>query len=442
MEGKRVSISGKEPMFASRFKLATAAAAAIAATGVAASDLWELRTGRRQAVSLSLRASAVAIKSDRHLRINDQTPPSGWSDISGFYMTRDYRWIQLHCNFPHHREGVLAELGSPPHRTEVEKAVSQWDGYEVEDRLAKAGLCAGLVRSRSEWLAHPQGQSAYSLPVMEIIKVSDGQPEELPEAYRPLAGVRVLDLTRVIAGPVSGRALAEHGADVLRVTSSHLPGFPESLDVDMGLGKLSAEIDLRSEDGRVRLESLVTEADIFLQSYRPGALGARGFSLPELLRLRPGIIYATLSAYGHTGPWRDRRGFDTLVQSVSGIAQEEGGGSPRHLPAQALDYLSGYLLAFGIMTALKRRATEGGGYLVRVSLAQTAAWLDRLGRLDRSALAPSPNEALDDVDDLLIETDSPFGTLRHLGPVLLMSETPPRWERSSVPLGSSPAAWP
>jgi crotonobetainyl-CoA:carnitine CoA-transferase CaiB-like acyl-CoA transferase len=211
----------------------------------------------------------------------------------------------------------------------------------------------------------------------------------------------------------------------------------------MGHGKRSTELDLRSQDGQATLRSLVRKADVFLQSYRPGALASRGFSVQEVIRQRPGIIYAALSAYSHAGPWQDRRGFDTLVQSVSGIAAEEGGESPRHLPAQALDYVSGYLLAFGVMTALGRRAREGGSYLVRVSLAQTAAWLDRLGRVDiATAGQQSRDTALDDIDDLLVETESPFGMLRHLRPVLGMSETPPRWQRPSVPLGTSPAAWP
>jgi crotonobetainyl-CoA:carnitine CoA-transferase CaiB-like acyl-CoA transferase len=442
-DADQVSISGEEPLFPSRFKLATAASAAITATGVAASDLWEIRTGRKQAVSVTLRDSAAAIRSDRYLRINGEVPPTGWSEISGFYRTRDGRWIQLHCNFPQHRDGVLGILDCPAEMAEVARAVSGCNGYALEGQLAEAGLCAGVVRSRAEWIAHPQGRAVSALPVIEVTKVTDGRPEELPEAERPLAGIRVLDLTRVIAGPVAGRTLVEHGADVLRVTAAHLPGFPHGLDIDMGHGKLSAEVDLRSTDGHAALESLVNQTDVFLQSYRPGALAGRGFSLQTLMRQRPGIIYATLSAYGHVGPWQGRRGFDTLVQSVSGIAEEEGGESPRHLPAQALDYVSGYLLAFGIMSAVARRAREGGSYLVRVSLAQTAAWLDRLGRVES---IPSDKQALDkaleDADDLLVVAETAFGTLQYLGPVVRMSETPPRWERPSVPLGTSPAAWP
>ncbi len=255
--------------------------------------------------------------------------------------------------------------------------------------------------------------------------------------------MRVLDLTRVIAGPVGGRTLAEHGADVMRVTAPHLPGFPEGLDIDMGHGKRSASIDLRDEEGREALYSLIERGDVFLQAYRPGSLAGRGFSPEELAARRPGIIYATLSAYGHIGPWRERRGFDSLVQSVTGIVDEEsGGGQPHHLPAQALDYVSGYLLAFGVMTALRRRAIEGGSYLVRVSLAQTGRWIQSLGRTAYEGVQlPNLEDTGAGVSDLLVETESAFGRLRHLGPVVRLSETAPRWERVSSPLGSDAAVW-
>ncbi|HEX5367875.1 MAG TPA: CoA transferase [Dehalococcoidia bacterium] len=279
--------------------------------------------------------------------------------------------------------------------------------------------------------------------MIEVDKIRDSEPEAAGTAPRPLSGVRVLDLTRVIAGPVAGRTLAAHGADVMRVTGSHLPGFPESLDVDMGHGKLSAAIDLRNEEGRARLDNLIENADVFLQAYRPGSLAQRGYSPEELIARRPGLIYATLSAYGHTGPWRDRRGFDSLAQSVSGIVHEESGdGPPHHLPAQALDYVSGYLLAFGIMTALKRRAQEGGSYLVRTSLAQTGRWIQSLGRTPASELPGALDLSFDGVPDLLTQRDTAFGRLTFLGPIGQMPETPPHWERPSVPLGSSEPHWP
>ena len=439
----QASISGDEPVFPTAFRLATAGAAAIAATGVAAAELWALRTGRRQSVSVSLRDAAAALRSDRYLRIDGQVPASAWASISGFYETRDVRWLQLHCNFPHHRDGVLRVLGCEDNREAVSAAVAAWDGETLEARLADEGMAIGLVRSAEEWASHPQAQAIARLPLFEVEKIGDSAPEALPAGDRPLAGVRVLDLTRVIAGPVGGRTLAAHGADVMRVTASHLPGFAEGLDIDMGHGKRSASIDLREVSGRETLYGLAAEGDVFLQAYRPGTLAARGFSLEELAARRPGTVYASLSAFGHEGPWRDHRGFDSLVQSITGIVDEESGGEkPRHLPAQALDYVSGYLLALGIMAALRRRAIEGGSYLVRVSLAQTGRWIQGLGRVDfdRERLPPLDDSA-EGVADLMVETESAFGRLWHLGPAGGLSETAPRWERASAPLGSDAAKW-
>nr|ART36881.1 D192 [uncultured bacterium] len=437
-----VAIEGDDPVLPTRFLLGTAASAAIAATGVAASDLWYERTGERQRVSIDTRRAAAALRMDRYLRIDGAPPPTPWGDISGLYEARDGRWVQLHCNFPHHRDGTAALLGCAPERAQVKEAVAKWDGFALTEALSEAGMCAALVRERTEWEALPQAQAVAKLPLFEIIRIGDAGRERLPEGERPLSGVRVLDLTRVLAGPVAGRDLASHGADVLRVTSDNLPGFPDSVDIDTGHGKRSANLDLTTNNGRAILEALASESDIFLQSYRPGALDAYGFSPERLAELRPGIIYVTLSAYGHEGPWASRRGFDSLVQSASGIVFEQSAGAtpPRHMPAQALDYVTGYLLAFGAIVALRRRAREGGSYLVRCSLAQTGRWLWNLGRTDFDPAA-LPNLDPDGVADLLMTSESKKGLLTHLAPVLQMSETPPRWERASSPLGSDEPIW-
>jgi len=440
----RVRVEGADPVLPTAFRLGTAGAAAIAATGLAAADLWRLRTGRRQGVSVRVRDAAAAIRSDRFLRIDGEPPPSPWAPTAGFYRTRDDRWIQLHTNFPHHLEAALRVLACPDDREAVAKAVAQRDAFDLEEALIEAGMCAAAVRSEAEWRAEPQANVVAGLPLFEIVKLGDSAAKPLPEGDRPLSGVRVLDLTRVIAGPAGGRTLAAHGADVMRVTGPHMPGFEGSIDIDMGLGKLSASLDLRSDDDRGRLLGLIDEADVFLQAYRPGSLAKRGLSPEALAARRPGLIYATLSAYGHVGPWRDRRGYDSILQTMSGIVHEEsdirltsGDGPPRHMPAQALDYVSGYLLAFGIMRALARRAEEGGSYLVRVSLAQAGAWIQGLGRVPFSDIAVD-----DDVPGLIMESESPFGVLTHLAPAEQLSETPARWDRPSVPLGSSPAEWP
>jgi crotonobetainyl-CoA:carnitine CoA-transferase CaiB-like acyl-CoA transferase len=440
-----VTFDGEEPVLTSKFALATSGAASIAACGLAAAAVWRERTGRAQRVSVKLRDAAAALRSANYLRIDGKPPASPWAAISGFYETRDGRWIQYHCNYPHHRDGVLALLGCDDNKESVQEATGRREAEFLEDALAEAGMCAGIVRTRSEWEGHPQGRAVAQLPLIEVLRIGDSKAEALPSGERPLSGVRVLDLTRVLAGPTGARTLAEHGADVLRVTAAHLPAQPE-VDADTGHGKLSARLDLRSAGDHERLLSLVREGDVFVQSYRPGALGARGLSPETLAAVRPGIVYVSLSAYGHEGPWRERRGFDSLVQSVSGFVSEQslGGkerseGPPHHLPAQAIDYVSGYLMAFGAMVALLRRAREGGSYHVRVSLAQTGQWIWGLGRGDG---APPADGGAEDVASIMSETNSPIGRLTHLAPVVEMSETPARWERPSVPLDYHPPEWP
>lgn len=438
-----VVVTGTDPVLPTNFRLGTAGAASIAAAGVAASDLWYLRTGRRQRVAVDMRTAAAAIRSDRYLRIDGKPPPSPWGSISGFYQAHDGRWIQLHCNFPHHRDGVLALLQCENTRDAVAQAIATWNGKALEDALAGAQMCAGLVRSRDQWLSHPHARAVAQLPVFEIVKLGDSPPEPLGSGDRPLAGIHVLDLTRVIAGPMGGRTLAEHGAEVMRISASHLPSVPH-LVIDMGHGKRSAQLDLRNDEDANQLRALVQKTDVFSQSYRPQTLASRGFSPEALAALRPGIVCATLSAYGHQGPWRHKRGFDTLVQSVSGFVHDETtGDTPQHMPAQALDYVSGYLLAFGTMIALARRAREGGSYLVRVSLCQTGHWIYGLGRLgDGIDGKQHPDLHFEDIQDLLIESETPFGRLRHVAPAVRLSETPPRWTRPTVPLGFHAPVWP
>jgi crotonobetainyl-CoA:carnitine CoA-transferase CaiB-like acyl-CoA transferase len=261
---------------------------------------------------------------------------------------------------------------------------------------------------------------------------------------RPLSGVRVLDLTRVLAGPICARTLAEHGADVLKITGAHLPDSGPS-ELDTGIGKLSAHLDLRAPAGVETLRALLREADVFSQSYRPGALAARGFSPEQAAQLRPGIVCVTLSAWGTEGPWRERRGFDSIVQTVSGMAYAQGAGSdpekPKLMPVSVIDYVSGYLMAYGAMVALARRAREGGSWLVRVSLARTGKWIVDRGSVEDFGSVPKDLEE-QELKNLLVETKTASGTIRHLKPVLQLSETQPYWERPPVPLGSHPAAWP
>ena len=437
-----VEIAGDDPVFPTAYRVGAAGAAALAATGLAASELWALRTGRRQRVAVDLRAAAASLRSTHYLRIDGKPPPPPWDPVSGFYPTRGGGWVQLHCNFPHHRDRALEVLGATPDRGAIEEASRRWDGEALEEAVIAAGGCTGLVRSADLWACHPQALAVASLPLLEIRRIGDAPPEPLPPGDRPLSGIRVLDLTRVLAGPTCARTLAEHGADVLKITAAHLPDSG-AVELDTGLGKLSARLDLRETGALGTLRDLLREADVFSQSYRPGALAARGLAPEDLAALRPGIICVTLSAWGHTGPWRDRRGFDTIVQSVSGMAAGSGDGrKPRHLPVSAIDYVSGYLMAFGTMIALARRTREGGSWLVRASLARTGLWVVERGRVAAALRDVPPDLPAQEIARLTAETMSPAGVIRHLRPVVELSETPPRWERPPVPLGFHRPEWP
>jgi crotonobetainyl-CoA:carnitine CoA-transferase CaiB-like acyl-CoA transferase len=439
---ERVRFTGGDPVLPGVFQVGTASMASIAAAGLAAAELARLRGGREQTVDVDARAAAATFRSERYLRINGEKLPDPWNPISGYYRTADGRWIQLHCNFPHHREGVLRFLQVEDKREAVAAAIKGWKAAELEDALAAAEMCAGMLRMPEEWQAHPHAQALAMLLPLEIVRIGDAPAEPLPAGDRPLSGIRALDLTRVIAGPVCGRTLAEHGADVLQVTAEHLPSIGV-LVADMGRGKLATSLDLRLETDAERLRGLIRVADVFSQGYRPGALAGHGFSPKAVARLRPGIVYVTLSAFGHAGPWSERRGFDSLVQTVTGIAAEGGRAmgvdQPRPLPCQALDHASGYFAAFGAMVALARRAKQGGSWMVRVSLAQTGRWLDRLGRVDG---LDTPDLKPGDVADLMETTETPWGRMLAVAPAAQLSDTPGRWTRPSVPLGTHPPEWP
>jgi crotonobetainyl-CoA:carnitine CoA-transferase CaiB-like acyl-CoA transferase len=437
-----VSIEGADPQFPCRYRVVAPGSAAMAAAGLAAAELWYLRTGRRQHVRLSKYAAAAALRGSRYIRVNNERPTDTWDKITGFYPLKNGRWMYLHCNFFNLRARNLGVLGVAEDRDEVANAVAKWDGLELEAAIVAAGGVGSLVRSEEEWANVPQSKFAASLPLIEISKIGDAPPEPLPAGERPLAGIRVLDLTRVLAGPTCARTLAEHGADVLRLNGKGLADSGIS-DFDTGLGKLSAYIDLNKAQDVELLKTLIRTGDVFSQSYRPGSLANRGFSPEALAKIRPGIIYTTLNAWGQDGPWQMRRGYDTVVQSANGLAFQGLDKKPQFLPVSAQDYIAGYLLAFGTMVALARRAREGGSWLVRTSLASAGHWIRSHGLLTPAQYNGIAEEFPDDVlRALMTESDSPVGRLTHLKPAVEMSETPPHWARPAVPLGFNEPAWP
>src|SRR2546421_12175399 len=344
---RAVEITGEaDPLLPTSFRIGETSAAALAAVGLAVSDLWELRTGRRQQIAVDTRRATASLRSGHYMKMDGAPVSTERNAVMGVYPARNGRWSYLHCNFPNHRAAALGVLGVPEDREAVRQAVAKWDALELEEAIIAAKGAGGMVRTMAEWAQHPQAAAIASLPLMEIIKIGDSPPEPLPDGDRPLSGVRVLDLTRVLAGPTCARTLAEHGADVLKITAAHLPniGYQE---YDTGHGKLSAHLDLREPKAVETLRGLVREGDVFSQGYRPGTLGDRGFSPETLATLCPGIVVVSLCAFGHVGPWASRRGFVTVVQTVSGITHRQGqlftGATPdpQFLPVSAIDYMTG-----------------------------------------------------------------------------------------------------
>jgi crotonobetainyl-CoA:carnitine CoA-transferase CaiB-like acyl-CoA transferase len=438
-----VRLTGSEPVLPSSFRVAAAAQASIAAAGLAAAEIWRARSGETQQVAVDMVHAVVECRSERYLRVDDKPPPPAWDKIAGVYRVKDNRFVRLHTNFPHHLDAVCKVLSCNAERDDVQAALMQWDGEAFETAAYAAGGVVALMRSHDEWSATPHAKALAKLPLISIEKIGEAAPKPWPAGNRPLAGIRVLDLSRVIAGPVAGRTLAAHGAEVLLISGPDLPAIPW-LTIDTGRGKLTSSLELKSEQGRRVMEGLVAQTDILSQGYRPQAIAGLGFSPEQAARINPGIVYVTLSAYGHAGPWAERRGFDSLVQTTTGFNHAEGQAAgtdgPKELPAQMLDHATGYFMAFGAMMAKARQAREGGSWHVRVSLAQTGRWLWNLGRI-AGGLSTADLRA-DAVAPLIEQLPSGFGTLSSVRHAALLSQTPAHWSRPAMPLGSHPPKFP
>ena len=438
----RVQLRGPEHPLASRLAVSALAQATAAAAGLGAAELAAARGAPPPGVRIDSRAAAVAFRSERHLRLGGE-PQVDWDPLSRFLPTAD-GWVRLHGNYPHHRARLLAALGLPEDAPDlparVAAAVVGRPASEVEEAIFARSGVAAAVRSPSEWAAHPQGAAIAGLPLLSLRRVAEAPLRPLPPApdrpLLPAAGLRVLDLTRVLAGPVCCRTLALLGADVLRVDSPRLPEIAGH-HLDTGFGKRSTLLDLADPGDWATFERLLAGADVAVTGYRPGALDGLGLSPEALIERRPGLVVGTLSAWGRTGPWADRRGFDSLVQAASGIARVEAGEAqePAAMPAQALDHGTGYLLAAAVLRALARRTTEGGSWHAQLSLAQTACWL--LG----APHEPEPWSEPVDPSPWLEVVDTPAGRVTHALPPIGLVGGPATWEHPVVPWGSSAAFW-
>ncbi|ONG59144.1 CoA transferase [Pseudoroseomonas deserti] len=448
-----VSIEGADPFFRTPFKAGEVAAAAIAACGVAANDLWALRGHARQRIEVRVPEAAATLRTvdytrargadGQHRHVPIPQAMAQMLRVTQPWPTRDGRWFLPHLNLPRLSARVLGVLACENTPEAVRAAVAGWEGAALEEAIAAAGACGGLIRSAEEWRAHPQGAYLAGRPVVEIDRLGASPPEPLPAGPRPLAGIRVLDLTRILAGPVGSRGLAEQGADVLMVTSPDLPQTPEHVR-DTSHGKRSCFLDLKTPSGAARFAELVREADVVVDGYRPGALARLGFGAAVLARLRPGLVHLSVSCFGSGGPFADRAGWEQVAQAVTGLSEAQGrltgAGQPKLIFAPVCDYTTGYLAAYGVMLALARRAREGGSQSIKVSLCQSAMLLQRQGLVAGFEEAP---EVLTEAQlaPLQVREQGIHGDLLTLGPVLRMSQTPPRWDRPTPELGGDRAEW-
>ncbi|NGM35228.1 CoA transferase [Methylobacterium sp. MA0201] len=413
------------------------AAASVAAAGLALAELVATRFGGRPGVTVERRLAAQWFS--RSLDPQGWQPPPLWDPVAGDYRAAD-GWIRLHTNAPHHRDAALRVLGTAPDRAAVAAAVARRPAEELEAAVVAEGGCAAAMRSAEAWAAHPQGAAVAQEPLLSW-EPGEAGPDGLAEARpeRPLAGLRVLDLTRVLAGPVATRFLAGYGATVLRLDPPHWdePGVvPETT-----LGKACARLDLKEPEGRARFGILLASTDVLVHGYRPDALAGLGLDAAARARLRPGLVDVSLDAYGWTGPWRARRGFDSLVQMSCGIAEagmrRAGADRPVPLPVQALDHATGYLMAAAVLRGLTRRLVTGRGSAAQAALARTACLLTGAPPAPPGAAPVPPTRA----DYAEAPEPTAWGPALRLRPPLVLDGVPMRWDRPAGPLGAAPPAW-
>ncbi|MEM7079921.1 MAG: CoA transferase [Pseudomonadota bacterium] len=375
-------------------------------------------------------------------RLNEHTPAT-WAPFSGLYPTADGH-IRVHANFDHHRDGVLKILDlDPAHASPDELAIrlSSWRAAAFEEAAMGDGLAVAMARDFATWDRHPHAIWSHQQPLYRLHRLDDSEPRTLPDLNRndrPLTGLKVLDLTRILAGPICGRTLAAYGADVLLINAPHLPNI--SAIVDTSRGKRSALLDLRKREDAAQMRKLLKDAHVFVQGYRPGGLAALGLGPQQAAQLRPGIVYVSLSAYGWGGAWESRRGFDSLVQTVAGFnlaeAAASGAQKPTSLPIPILDFASGFLMAYAAQAALYKQQTEGGSWHAEISLLQTANWLRSLGQ-DADGLQ---NRA-ERLSSYLQSYPCTEGELLGMSHAAEFDHTPARWSVPSAPPGSCPAQW-
>ncbi|CAM3791766.1 CoA transferase [Tsukamurella strandjordii] len=453
--GGEVNFTGADPILPSRHRLGAIMAMGMMAPAVATQILYRMRGGPAQDLSVDLRQAVSHINP----MYNFTTTAGGYPYYSpvatigkalgfGIYPTKDDRWYLPTAVYPHMYRDWVGLLQTGIDQESVAKAIATWNAQELEDAAAERGMVGTMIRSREEWLAHPQGAYLAQTPMIEIIKIGDSEPElpPLADPARPLSGFTVATMTHVIAGPVAARTLAEQGAQVLDLARPD-PEIDLIL-LDTHLGFRSTYSDLQQQSYVDQARDLISGADVVIENYRGRKISDFGLSAEAVADLRPGIVYASVRGFGWDGPWSDRGGFDMDANCCTGYATYEGGdGAPKLPPTIILnDYLAGYLTSLGVLAALKLRAEQGGSYHVRTSLSRFSMWYSELGLFDQAYVdetiahpdhQPIAPEAYDFV--------SGYGKQHRLAPGVAYSATPGRWAIPSnptlVPLGASDPAW-
>ncbi len=417
------------------------AAAAYGALALAAADLHEYRTGARLQAFVDRRHAGLALTGNDYVRIDGVTPDK-WGTITGYFQCADGQYIYQHGQFPHLKDGLLTLFGAEDNRASMTKALLNWKAADAEEAGQSRGLCVIKVRDRETWQRHPQFNALLGKPVVGINTLGACNPLP-PAGHTPLSGIRVLDLSRVIAGPMAGRALAELGADVIRISAPHLPSL-EPLVIDTGFAKRAAFADIRTAEGRASLQRLIQHADIVIDGFRPGALATKGFAVKDMIALNPSLTVVDLSAFSDVGPWANRRGYDSYVQAGIGLtAPKVPADPPTRLSTQPLDYLAGALCAFGGVLSLLNRETAGSKH-IELSLARTGMWVQEMTDvLPPETFAPRENADFDSLaaDGLIRTMSSSFGKVEALAPPYGFGRKVLEWSGPPQKLGSSPPEW-
>jgi crotonobetainyl-CoA:carnitine CoA-transferase CaiB-like acyl-CoA transferase len=445
--GGNVSFAGQDPIVPATHRLGACIGIPIMANAVAAVAFHRQRGGPAQDLALDLRQAVHGINPGAfwHPSINGQPAPHPLVLDNPFlltpYRTADGRWIMASGVYPRLAAKWCRFLDVPPDTARVAAAIARWDAVALEEAAAAAGLPASVVRSPGEWLAHEHGGLLASEPVIGLRRIGDAPPRDFGQAARPFSGVRVLSFTHAVAGPVVGRTLAEHGADVLCGTRPN-DYEHEFIYAEANVGSRSAYLDLASPAGQASAEDLLADTHVVVNNHRSGALESHGLEPGRLADRYPGLVYVSVSCYGSRGPWAGRGGFDMNASATSGLMTIEGSQAQPRLPVTALinDYVTGYLGAVGAAAALVRQVTEGGSWHVTVSLTRAAMWCASLGLVDPAQAGQDPEHSLG--EPAPYDASSALGDVHMLAPPVRFSATAPSWpDPLLVPRGSSRAEW-